>query len=121
MPTPRDTWSPSAAEAFTAIVDAHEPDGARLSALYCACDLLSAADDMQAQIDSDGLTVDGSMGQQVAHPLVAEVRQYRKTALDTLRQLGLSGQSASSAAASALANKRWSGRKAPVTPIRTAS
>ena len=117
----KSAWSSSAKRTFRDITSAHPSlDKAKLSGLYAACDLFSAADDLQAQIDTDGLMVKGSMGQMVAHPLIAEVRQYRKAALDSLRSLGLDGRSASSAAGSALANKRWASRPgAPgnVTPI----
>lgn len=120
----RSTWSAPAKRTFRDIADAHPAmDKAKLSGLYAACDLFSAADKLQAQIDEDGLMVAGSMGQQVAHPLISEVRQYRKAASDSLRNLGLDGRSASSAAGSALASKRWNSRPSGdnVTPLRSAA
>lgn len=114
----RSGWSASAKRTFRDVIAAHSDlDSAKLTGLYGACDLLSEADKMQLVVDDEGRVVAGSQGQPVAHPLIAEVRQYRRTALDTLRALGLDGRSATSSAASALANKRWGGRKAPVTPI----
>jgi hypothetical protein len=122
-PRARTSWSAATKRAFRDVIAAHPTiDKAKLSGLYATCDLLAQADTMQAQIDDDGLMVAGSMGQRVAHPLISEVRQYRKAAMDSLRALGLDGRAASSAAASALANKRWSSRPATsgdnVTPIR---
>ncbi|WP_067201067.1 P27 family phage terminase small subunit [Microbacterium sp. XT11] len=119
----RSTWSASAKRTFREVADAHpELEKSTLSALYGACDLISEADAMQKVIDAEGRMVTGSMGQPVAHPLIAEVRQYRKAALDALKALGLGGRSTTSAAASALANKRWSSRPpGNVTPIRAAA
>ncbi|GEB46927.1 hypothetical protein MTE01_28720 [Microbacterium testaceum] len=117
----RSTWSAPAKRTFRDIVDAHPSlEKAKLSALYGACDLLSDADKMQARIDADGLMVAGSMGQQVAHPLIAEVRQYRRAALDAIKALGLDGRSGASAAGAALVAKRWASRPAVgnVTPLR---
>lgn len=123
MPTAfraRSAWSASAKRTFREVTEAHpELEKSTLSALYGACDLLSEADAMQKVIDEEGRVVKGSMGQPVAHPLVAEVRQYRKAALDAIKALGLGGRSSASSAASALANKRWNSRPpGNVTPIR---
>ncbi|WP_036320156.1 hypothetical protein [Microbacterium sp. B24] len=75
----RSAWSAAAKRTFRDIVDAHPSlEKAKLSALYGACDLLSDADKMQSRIDEDRLIVAGSMGQSVAHALIAEVRQYRR-------------------------------------------
>lgn len=117
----RTTWTAAAKRTFREVTEAHPTlEKSTLSALYGACDLISEADEMQKVIDADGRTVTGSMGQTVAHPLIAEVRQYRKAALDAIKALGLSGSSASSAAGTALANKRWGARPANVTPIKKA-
>ncbi|WP_424936681.1 MULTISPECIES: P27 family phage terminase small subunit [Bacteria] len=113
----RTSWSAGAKRVFREVSEDHpDLEKSSLSALYAACDLLSEADNMQSQINEDGLMVKGSMGQDVAHPLISEVRQYRRAALDSIRGLGLSNRSGASAAASALANKRWAGRPANVTP-----
>lgn len=115
----RSGWTAAAKRVFRDVVDAHpELEKAKLSAVYTACDLLAEADRMQEQIDTDGLMIAGSMGQMVAHPLVAEVRQYRKAAADAIRTLNLEGRSSASAAGANLATKRWSGRPANVTPIK---
>lgn len=118
----RTSWTAAAKRTFREVTEAHPGlEKSTLSALYGACDLISEADEMQKVIDADGRTVSGSQGQPVAHPLIAEVRQYRKAALDTIKALGLSGSSGASAAATALANKRWGARPANVTPIKKAA
>jgi len=116
----RASWLAATKRAFEEVLEAHPGlDSAKLQGLYGACDLLDQADRMQRTVKDDGYVVSGSQGQPVAHPLVAEVRQYRRAALDTLRALGLDGRSAASTAASALAQKRWSNRPpGNVTPIR---
>lgn len=114
----RSAWSAPAKRTFRDITASHPGlEKAKLTALYAACDLASEADIMQARIDDDGLMVAGSQGQLVAHPLIAEVRQYRKAALDAIRALGLEGRSSGSAAGAALAGKRWASRPANVTPL----
>ncbi len=118
----RTGWSASARRAFRDVADANPTlDKARLTSLYAACDLISEADKMQVRIDADGYTATGSQGQPVAHPLIAEVRQYRRAALDTLRVISADAKGGSSAAASALASKRWSSRPNNVTPIKRAA
>lgn len=119
----RAAWTAPAKRTIRDIVEAHPSlEKAKLSALYSACDLPSDADKMQAQVDLDGLVVDGSMGQKVAHPVIAESRHYRREPSALLRALGLTTRSA--AAASALANKRWQdsaatgGNLTPITGVR---
>ncbi|QDF14175.1 terminase small subunit [Microbacterium phage GardenState] len=119
----RKAWSASAKRTFRELIDANpgiEKD--KLSAVYTACDLISEADKMQSVIDADGYTVEGSMGQKVAHPLVAEVRQYRRASLDALKLAGIDARgSSASAAGAALVAKRWNSRPANVTPLKRAS
>lgn len=121
---PRPGWSSGATSTFEEILAANPSlSGGSIESLYAAVDLLSAADVMQAQINADGLLATGSQGQTVAHPLISEVRQYRKEALATIRALGLTTRSSASAAGAALVAKRWNNRagEAPaegnVTPI----
>ncbi|MDI9890567.1 P27 family phage terminase small subunit [Microbacterium sp. IEGM 1404] len=120
-PKPRSSWRTSAKRTFTETVEAQPTlNSATLAGLYAACDLIDAADTMQRTVDAEGVIATGSQGQPVAHPLIAEVRHYRREAVALLRALGLTAQSASQAAASALANKRWQDRAAlggNVTPI----
>lgn len=105
------SWSESVQSTYVEI-EAENPDmdAASLAALYEACELFAVADQMQKQVDTDGLLVRGSQGQSVAHPLIAEVRQSRVQGLAALRALGLAkGQSGASRAGAALAGKRWHG------------
>jgi hypothetical protein len=109
-------WSDSAIATF-AEIEAENPnlDAASLATLSEACNLLSAADIMQARIDADGVVVKGSVGQPAAHPLISEVRMARVQALAALRALGLGrGQSSASQAGAALAAKKWNGNTAGV-------
>lgn len=118
----RTSWTAAAKRTFREVTEAHPAlEKSTLSALYGACDLISEADEMQKVIDADGRTVSGSMGQKVAHPLIAEVRQYRKAALDTIKALGLAGNASASAAGAALVAKRYGARPANVTPIKKAA
>lgn len=78
----RKGWSAAASRASRDITAANPTlEKARLTSLFAACDLISEADNMQKVIDADGFVVTGSQGQPVAHPLVAEVRQYRRAAI----------------------------------------
>lgn len=107
-PTPRSSWLKVTKDAFTAIVvGAPRTAGASLESVYYACDLLDEASRMQAQVKSDGMVAEGSMGQPVGHPLIPSVLQYRREALAILRALGLTARSATSSAGAALAGKRW--------------
>ena len=123
-PTPRGraAWSTGAKRAFREVLEANPGiDKARLTALYGACDLLSLADEMEDRVKADGYVAAGSQGQPVAHPLIAEVRQFRRGGLDTIRALDLSSRSGASSAGAALAGKRWSSRPpGGVTSIREA-
>ncbi len=76
-----------------------------LQAVDVAAALLDEIEAMEAKIAEDGLVVDGSQGQPVAHPLVAQVRLHRKSLTDLLRTLTPDG-SASNAGRS-LAQKKW--------------
>lgn len=116
-PAPRASWRATTKRTFEGFTAETEHTPAQLQGLYAACDLLDEADRMQSVVKAEGRVVKGSQGQPVAHPLIAEVRQYRRAAMDSIRQLGVEGKSASSAAASALATKRWSGRRANLTAL----
>ena len=79
--------------------------------------------DLIARMESDlagaDLMVAGSMGQQVLHPLVAELRQHRATFASLMRQLKLpdDGEGAGSGGALSARNRaaaqaRWANRGA---------
>jgi phage terminase small subunit len=120
-PRPRASWRSSAKRTFADTLAAHPAlSGPALTGLMSACDLIDAADTMQRKVDEEGVIASGSQGQPVAHPLIAEVRHYRREAVAMLRALGLDSRSGASAAAASLANKRWASRPAAgnVTPIK---
>lgn len=81
--------------------------------LVDACREVDLIDRMERELDRDGeLLVRGSMGQQVAHPLLAELRQHRAALKQLLAALHLpdeSGREAASRseAARAAAVARW--------------
>ena len=63
------------------------PDELRV--LGAACREQDLIDKMQTVLDSDALMITGSMGQQVVHPLVSEIRQHRTVLAALLRSLKL--------------------------------
>ena len=71
--------------------------------------------DIVARLDTElraapSLIVAGSMGQDVEHPLVKEVRQHRATKAQLLSKLNLpdeDGEASRSSAARSLAHARW--------------
>jgi hypothetical protein len=63
-----------------------DPDEAVL--LEEACRLADEVDVLTAALDEGGLLVKGSRGQQVANPLIREVRAHRLALARVLRQLG---------------------------------
>ena len=105
------SWSLSSRETFAQISSDHPYlDAASRAALYEACAGLASADLMQARVDADGLLMEGSQGQRVAHPLIGEIRHARALALSGLRSLGAAPKSGASQAGAALASRRWSSR-----------
>lgn len=107
------------------------PDEYRI--LEDACRQADLVDELAKAQDSEDLMIQGSMGQMILHPLIAEVRQHRTTLSNLLAKLKLpdlmldeggsgdgdSGESAPAAAgndraakARAAANARWSRRGA---------
>ena len=82
-----------------------------------ACREVDLIDEMRRTLDREGLMLSGSMGQPVAHPLLAEVRQHRQQLASLLRALKIpdgdvgSGQvvdGSVSSQARAAAQTRWS-------------
>lgn len=63
------------------------PDELRV--LGAACREQDLIDTMQAVLDESDLMIKGSMGQQVVHPLVSEIRQHRTVLAALLRSLKL--------------------------------
>ena len=96
------------------------PDELRL--LEDCCRTSDLIDTLQASIDgagADGLTVKGSMGQQVISPAISEIRQQRSQLRQMLARLDLpdaEGNSPAagrrSAKASTAARARWNSKSA---------
>ena len=60
-----------------------------LELLEDTCRTLDTIERLRAIVDAEGEMAKGSMGQPVAHPLLAELRQQRKQAADFLTKLGI--------------------------------
>ena len=60
-----------------------------LEALKAACAEADLIEKMETELKGQPLTVNGSQGQIVAHPLVQELRQHRSTMVALLRGLKL--------------------------------
>lgn len=60
-----------------------------VAVLEQACRELDLVGQLERELDGADLLVPGSRGQQIAHPLLGEVRQHRTTLRQLLRQLKL--------------------------------
>jgi hypothetical protein len=94
------------------------PDSLRILADACfECDLI---DDLQSALKDAPKTTRGSMGQEVIHPLISELRQHRATLSTLLRGLALADSDTSAVDASraatqsaiGLARARWDRKSA---------
>lgn len=86
---------------------------AELLILEGACREINIIERCEKELDGAALVTSGSMGQDVAHPLLAEVRQHRAAFGSMIKQLALPDaeeplSSARSRQAQAAANARWS-------------
>lgn len=92
-------------------VGRYELGAHELCVLEDACRERDLIDRMQHDIDhTEGLMVRGSQGQEVAHPLVGELRQHRQTFRQLIHALNLpddAGESSRSVSARKAANARW--------------
>lgn len=108
-----DGLGPKSKRLWRSITADFELSAAELRILEDACREIDLVERMEEHIAARDLVVAGSMGQDVAAPMVQEIRQHRATVQKLLAALklpadedGLTGSSASSSAR-ALANKRW--------------
>lgn len=105
---------------WTSIIPAYtlRPDELRILEDAChECDVIAR---LQDELDISSLVTEGSMGQEVAHPTVSEVRQHRQTLRALLAQLKLpdtpsagpssGGRAQVSEQARAAARARWGSR-----------
>lgn len=74
---------------WRSVLDDIDFDLDALELLEETCRTLDTLDRLRVRIDEDGEMVKGSMGQPVAHPLLAELRQQRKLLADFLNRLGI--------------------------------
>lgn len=90
----------------------YELSPAELLILEGACREIDIIERLERELDGADLVTSGSMGQDVAHPLLAEVRQHRAAFGSMIKQLALQDAeepqtSARSRQAAAAANARW--------------
>lgn len=74
---------------WNATTDTYEMREDELVILKDACAEADLIARMEKELETEDLTVKGSMGQLVAHPLVQELRQHRSTLAALLRGLKL--------------------------------
>lgn len=92
------------------------PDEVR--ALREACRTVDELDELRAALSGQPMTVQGSQGQPVANPLLAEVRRHRETLAKLLDALSLPagdedvGMSPTQKRAQRAAQQRWRDRQA---------
>lgn len=89
-----------------------------IGALREACRTVDELGDLRRALDGAPLTVSGSAGQQVAHPLLAEVRRHREILAKLLERLNLpagdedAGSTPAQRRAQRAAQQRWRDRQA---------
>ena len=71
------------------VVDKYELRADELRVLEDACREMRLIDEMEEALRESSLMIQGSMGQPVMHPLVAEIRQHRNVLASLLRSLKL--------------------------------
>lgn len=108
-----DGLGPKSKKLWRSITGEFELRADELRILEDACREVDLVERMEESIQAGSLVVAGSMGQDVAAPLVQEIRQHRATVQKLLAALKLPVEDEGAAAASrsssarALANARW--------------
>lgn len=98
---------------WTSITTTYDLRADELRILEDACREVDLIERLEKEMGKQPLTVKGSMGQTVAHPLVQEIRQHRGTvksllgALDLPEDDGDSKPASRSTSARAAAEARW--------------
>jgi hypothetical protein len=102
-------WTPAARDAVASVLELQpELAGSDLAQLEQAAELITAADMAAEVARAAGMLATGSMGQTVAHPLVAEARQARAAAASILSRLALPPEKKSATErARFAASSRW--------------
>lgn len=117
MPPPADLGEPGR-QLWEQVVNDFELGPDELGALVEACRTTDELDDLRAALRSAPLTVLGSTGQPVAHPLLAEIRRHRDTLARLLERLNLpagdedAGATPAQRRAQRAAQQRWRDRQA---------
>jgi hypothetical protein len=89
-----------------------------IGALREACRTVDELADLRSALDGQRMTVPGSTGQLVAHPLLAEVRRHREILAKLLERLNLpagdedAGSTPAQRRAQRAAQQRWRDRQA---------
>lgn len=100
------------------------PDARERRILADACreaDILAPVDDaISTAIESGDLTVSGSMGQTVAHPLIGEARRSRQFIAANLKVLGFSAEGESALPAATSLSVAQAGRLGGIARHRNA-
>lgn len=108
------TLGPEGLRLWKSVTDTYDLRADELSTLEDVCELSDMIAAMSQAWVEDGkpLTTKGSMGQQVTHPMISEIRTHRMARNALWRQLKLpdAGESGSATAnqARAAAQSRWS-------------
>lgn len=93
MPTPPKGLARRSAALWRDLTKTYDLRPDELRILEDACREMDLVDDLDAAtrkvVDDGALTVKGSMGQDVAHPLIQEIRQHRTTVANLLGKLKL--------------------------------
>lgn len=119
-PKPPVTLDKAGLALWGAVTKSYDLRADELATLEDACALSDMIAALEAAWVEDGkpLTTKGSMGQQVTHPLISEIRTHRMARASLLRSLKLpdDGKAADagerSSQARAAANARWATRGA---------
>ena len=107
---------------WASVVDDFDLGPDEVGALREACRTVDELDDLRQALKDQPMTVPGSTGQPVAHPLLAEVRRHRETLAKLLAALSLpagdedQGQTPAQRRAHRAAQQRWRDRQAARQP-----
>ncbi len=107
VPTPK-SFGDAGRVLWEATVSKYELRQDELATLKAACAEADLVERMEESLSGEPLTVFGSTGQLVAHPLVQELRQHRTTMASLLARLKLPDDAATGSNQQRdAANSRW--------------
>ncbi|MEV7264193.1 hypothetical protein AB0N38_11640 [Micromonospora aurantiaca] len=117
-PTPPADLRPGGLALWAEVTEDFTLGPDEVGALREACRTVDELDDLRAALHGQPMTVSGSQGQPVAHPLLAEVRRHRETLAKLLDALALpagdedAGMTPAQKRAQRAAQQRWRDRQA---------